>query len=377
VASSNPQEGIMLSSYMFASEELVTLPRVRRLRLRSIDMTSVAALRELFCQRDILHTGGMPELTWHFCWLARTSARWSIVLRGAGAEVFLSLTEDGLREPLGCREWWDYAGESRLLAWTLAHTALLEALGRVFGESLLPDGWSEPPGTEADATVALAFEASSAADHGSIRGELLLPPIMLAQLAANLSWGKHVPAVDDWASRLRADLRMVLPAAAVPCRELIAARYGDVLVLGSRPDCWGRLALIYPARSFPRGGSAAGRTWSARYDDGRLEIAGAALDESTRMLMSEPIAEETSGVARGSSLDSVAVTLDFEVGTLSVPLGELAAIKPGYVFELAARLEDARVVIRANGTLVGRGELVAVGDTLGVQLLSIDAHGFR
>ena len=63
------------------------------------------------------------------------------------------------------------------------------------------------------------------------------------------------------------------------------------------------------------------------------------------------------------ALDSIPVSLDFDVGTLAVPLATLAAIKPGYVFELPNRLEDARVVIRANGTPIGRGELVAVGET--------------
>ena len=93
--------------------------------------------------------------------------------------------------------------------------------------------------------------------------------------------------------------------------------------------------------------------------------------------MSEPISEETGTADRAGTLDSVPITLAFEVGTLSMTLGQLAAIKPGYVFELAARLEEARVVIRANGAPVGRGELVAIGDTLGVQLLAIDANGLR
>jgi type III secretion protein Q len=47
------------------------------------------------------------------------------------------------------------------------------------------------------------------------------------------------------------------------------------------------------------------------------------------------------------------------------------------VFELPSPLENASVVIKANGTPIGRGELVAVGDTLGVQLLTIDTRGFR
>jgi flagellar motor switch/type III secretory pathway protein FliN len=35
------------------------------------------------------------------------------------------------------------------------------------------------------------------------------------------------------------------------------------------------------------------------------------------------------------------------------------------------------VVIRANGTRVGYGELVAVGDVLGVQLLALETNGLR
>jgi type III secretion protein Q len=52
-------------------------------------------------------------------------------------------------------------------------------------------------------------------------------------------------------------------------------------------------------------------------------------------------------------------------------------MKPGYVLQLPMRLEDARVVIRANGVRIGHGELVAVGDVLGVQVLAIDPHGLR
>ena len=44
--------------------------------------------------------------------------------------------------------------------------------------------------------------------------------------------------------------------------------------------------------------------------------------------------------------------------------------EPGYVFPVPAQLEGANVTIRANGEAVGQGELVSVGDTLGVRLLS-------
>ncbi len=64
--------------------------------------------------------------------------------------------------------------------------------------------------------------------------------------------------------------------------------------------------------------------------------------------------------------------------TEGIPLeSETAALQPGYVFELPSSLDTVRVVIRANGTRVGHGELVAVGDVLGVQLLALETDGLR
>lgn len=64
------------------------------------------------------------------------------------------------------------------------------------------------------------------------------------------------------------------------------------------------------------------------------------------------------------------VRVEFEIGQVELSLGELADLQPGYVFALPAQLEGANVVIRANGRASGRGEVVAVGETLGVRLLS-------
>jgi type III secretion protein Q len=75
--------------------------------------------------------------------------------------------------------------------------------------------------------------------------------------------------------------------------------------------------------------------------------------------------------------ENIPISLDFDLGSLAVPLGELASLKPGYVFELPGTLERRRVAIRANGARIGQGELVAVGDVLGVQLLSLDVDTLR
>jgi type III secretion system YscQ/HrcQ family protein len=156
-----------------------------------------------------------------------------------------------------------------------------------------------------------------------------------------------------------------LRAATFRLAELSAAEIGDVLVLGNRAACWRKLNVTLVGAH----GAARLRTWNACYDGTRLTVSSGVLNSPTELLMSDP---KATGAA-----DNIPVSLDFDLGNLALPLGELATLKPGYVFELPGTLEKLRVVIRANGTRVGLGELVAVGDVLGVQLLSLETDGLR
>jgi flagellar motor switch/type III secretory pathway protein FliN len=155
-------------------------------------------------------------------------------------------------------------------------------------------------------------------------------------------------------------LRIEMHGPSFPVAELLAAETGDVLVLGGRSHCWSNLQVL-AADSIDLK-----RRWSAEYDGERLRI-NAAL----------PYVPTESSMSESPSLENVGVSIDFELGSTSLPLGELANLKPGYVFELAGNLNQVRVVIRANGARVGYGELVAVGDVLGVQLLALETNGLR
>jgi flagellar motor switch/type III secretory pathway protein FliN len=138
---------------------------------------------------------------------------------------------------------------------------------------------------------------------------------------------------------------------------------GDVLILGDRATCWANLQV---ALAGPR---ASAKAWCATYDGKRLIATAGTPNTTLELIMSDP---NSAGAA-----DQIPVSLDFDLGNLAVPLGELATLKPGYVFELPNSLDSVRVVIRANGTRVGHGELVAVGDVLGVQLLALETDGLR
>jgi type III secretion system YscQ/HrcQ family protein len=193
-----------------------------------------------------------------------------------------------------------------------------------------------------------------------------MSPDVVRRLLGNTGWQEPGPLPGAWKA-LPLELRIEMHGARFPLEELRAAELGDVLVLGGRSHCWRNLHVLAEDSIDLK------RRWSAEYDGERLRINAALPYVSTESSMSEPDAKP----ADANPLAGVGVTVDFELGSTSLPLGELANLKPGYVFELAGNLNQVRVVIRANGARVGIGELVAVGDVLGVQLLSLETNGLR
>ncbi len=67
----------------------------------------------------------------------------------------------------------------------------------------------------------------------------------------------------------------------------------------------------------------------------------------------------------------LSIQLTFDLGEQRIKLSELAQIGPGHVFELS-RLLRREVMIRANGKLIGEGEIVDVDGRVGVAVLQLD-----
>jgi type III secretion protein Q len=331
-------------------------------RLRYVAPQAAAALRDLFYGREYLVLEGKPETTWRFSPADRIQPP-AAILDGAREQLAMSIADDGWCELLGARAWWDFTGESRLLAWALAHSGLLEGLGRILREPLMPSALTDGHLPQSDTTVALAFSASTA-DGRTTKGHISLSAEMVARLASRAGWRRTGATATAWL-RLPTTLRVELCGSVFPLSVLSSSEIGDVLVLGNRASCWRKLQL---AIGDPNGG-ALSQIWNAGYDGSRLTIVPRVLSAPPELVMSDA---RTTGPA-----DNIPISLDFELGGLTLPLGELATLKAGYVFELPGSLEKLRVGIRANGTRISQGELVAVGDVLGVQLLSLDVEGLR
>tara|TARA_B100001094_G_C17886544_1_gene649476 strand:+ start:437 stop:775 length:339 start_codon:yes stop_codon:yes gene_type:complete len=71
-----------------------------------------------------------------------------------------------------------------------------------------------------------------------------------------------------------------------------------------------------------------------------------------------------------STLENIEVGLSVEVGSTQIKIRELLRINEGSILELN-RLAGDPLDIKANGTLIAKGEVVMVGERFGIRFSSI------
>ncbi len=73
------------------------------------------------------------------------------------------------------------------------------------------------------------------------------------------------------------------------------------------------------------------------------------------------------------NLDELPIELTFDIGFQRLTLGELKHLQTGRIFK-TDRPENMPVRIRANGQIVGRGDLVRLSDSVGVRVVELFDH---
>ena len=71
------------------------------------------------------------------------------------------------------------------------------------------------------------------------------------------------------------------------------------------------------------------------------------------------------------ALERTHVSLRFVLGRLALPLSQAVTLAPGQVLRLADRVSN-EVDVLADGTSIGRGELVEVEGQRAIRLLSVE-----
>lgn len=90
----------------------------------------------------------------------------------------------------------------------------------------------------------------------------------------------------------------------------------------------------------------------------------------TDQVQTKPKAEKPAATVSARLIEKVGVALDARLGSVSMTVGELAALTPSATVVLDAQLNDP-VELWLGDALIARGELVAVGEKFGVRLTEI------
>ncbi len=131
----------------------------------------------------------------------------------------------------------------------------------------------------------------------------------------------------------------------------------DTIIDAGEPVLWLRADKRHAAR--------------ARFNGLSLTIESILKKTTATSMPSESERDEAAALA---PVEEIEIRLSFDLGEKTVRLAELAALQVGQVLQLdgpASRL----VAVRANGRLVGRGELVRVADQVGVRVLELARPG--
>lgn len=241
------------------------------------------------------------------------------------------------------------------LAWREVTAAVARLSGRQLrllsmGEAEVEADTATAAGAPAMWWFALSLHSEQAGD--GLHAWLALETPALALLAL-LAEQQPLPAPRAPDPALPIRLRLHLASMRLPAAALRALAVHDVLMPDQVIDAAAPLLQWRHGRQYVL----------------RLRLQGAELvAESTleKVLMS--VLPEMADVA--ADIDALEITLDFDLGEQQLTLGELSAVRPGQVFTLA-QPAARRVTIRANGARYAYGDLVQVGERVGVRVLSL------
>ncbi|MFM0058460.1 type III secretion system cytoplasmic ring protein SctQ [Paraburkholderia phytofirmans] len=176
---------------------------------------------------------------------------------------------------------------------------------------------------------------------------------------------------------------LILGVKRLPVDILHALEPGDVLLRAAFPSLD---ATLLDASNDPSSPHARPRAVAAWGTPGLTRVCAAVeLDGQSLVIVKEPnMSEELdpasadAGLAIDDPADPIRIgelelPVQFEIDTVALPLAQLSALGPGYVLELPVPVADAQLRLVAHGQTIGYGELVTVGEHLGIRIIRM-AH---
>ncbi|MCX7275211.1 MAG: FliM/FliN family flagellar motor switch protein [Burkholderiales bacterium] len=174
----------------------------------------------------------------------------------------------------------------------------------------------------------------------------------------------RMTALPHWLHPVRLPCRIALGACLLTRTEWLGLEDGDVLLPSQdSPQAWPVRATVHGQR----------REATALFlpRQGRLEFRN-----EEHHPMSDPNAGRTMTEPTDSQdtrWETLPVRVRFELPRVSLPLGVLAGLQPGAVIDIARSAQTISIDLLTDDRLIGRGEIVALGDGFGVRVRELIA----
>jgi len=234
--------------------------------------------------------------------------------------------------------------------------------GRASIIGVLPEG-SPPAAGPHRMIVRLMWPESGAVVLGMLRADTL----GLLVCASLIPAGSDSTANPVVAPNLPIPFRLSIGETLLPFSRLESIRQGDVILITE-----------------PLLGADGSVTLVCGDSDRQTQfLIAARLDADLITVTAAPVARTPTDMSDSDtsgdeplSLDQLPIRLSFDVGTKTLTLAELQSLQPGATFALDRPAREY-LTIRANGAVIGSGQLVEVDGRLGVSVSRITAPGGR
>lgn len=266
--------------------------------------------------------------------------------------------------------WRDHSGTAREIAWCASYPQILETAQQLFQRDWVPT----------DIRLDLGLDRKSV-DAGFVI-ERAGENIASGLCRLNADRQPRIDAADDRApARVMRQLPFVIPVvvdrASLTVDELRKIEIGAVIRINRRAflDIGAPLRLSAGNTDFLV--NVTGTTLTVL--DVAIGGAAAEINLEGKMVTNDNQLHQECGDRDDNDEFSTApvdvagmpVDVRFESGRIVTRYDQLCRIQPGYTYELGATLGEQSIDIIANGVLIARGELVNIGDQLGVRVTAL------
>lgn len=258
----------------------------------------------------------------------------------------------------------DVQGSPGAMLLELALLSLIEPLERLTGQSIRMIDRDDPLHTALDTqTFDVGLTLRVDIDELSLAVAVQLTHAAAEHVAQWLE--RHGRPASQPLDTLRLWLAVDAGEAELTVGELHSLVPGDVVMLDPWPETQVRLVLDRRPRAW------------ALHDGATLNVLQTPIHDHSskepRMSETPSMSEAPDVPSLDSSLDDLPLTLVCQAGHVELTLAQLRELGEGSVLRFAEPRQHG-VDLMVNGRRIGQGELVKIGDGLGVRLLSIAAR---